>query len=193
LPHLQRSDQRASGLNQRRISRRSGPASGFIAGIPQWSAMKVDETQPDFPLEPALDFLQHLWQLNHALERMSLQMERTLGVTAQQRLFVRCIGKYPGMTASQLAGVLHLDRGTVSVSLRRLTKKGLVSGTRDPADNRRVELTLTTKGKALDRPDPRTVEHAVQKLLLKVGRAKVDGAKDVLQRLADELGEKLER
>jgi len=154
--------------------------------------MKSAEPKTDFHLEPALDFLQHLWQLNHALERMSLQMERTLGVTAQQRLFVRCIGKYPGMTASQLATVMHLDRGTVSVSLRRLTKKGLVAGQRDPADHRRVELALTAKGKALDRPSAGTVEHAVQKLLAKMGRARVDGAKEVLQGLAEELGQKLE-
>lgn len=154
--------------------------------------MKAAEKQKEFPLEPALDFLQHLWQLNHALERTSLQMERTLGVTAQQRLFVRCIGKYPGMTASQLAAVLHLDRGTVSVSLRRLTTKGLVAGRRDPKDNRRVALGLTSKGKALDRPHPGTVEFAVERLLEKAGRSKVEGAKDVLQRLADDLFENLE-
>ena len=154
--------------------------------------MKAEATQTGFHLEPALDFLQHLWQLNHALERMSLQMERKLGVTAQQRLFVRCIGKYPGMTASQLAAVMHLDRGTVSVSLRRLTKKGLVTGKRDPRDNRRVALALTVKGKSLDRPDPGTVEHAVERLLVKVGRANVDSAKEVLTRLAEDLAEKLE-
>ena len=53
----------------------------------------------EFPLEPPLDFLQHLWELNHALEQRSLQMERTMGVTAQQRLALRCIGHHPGLTA----------------------------------------------------------------------------------------------
>ena len=145
-----------------------------------------------FPLEPALDFLQHLWELNHALERRSLQMERQLGVTAQQRLFVRCIGKYPGMTASQLATVLHLDRGTVSVSLRRLTKKGLVTGARDERDQRRVQLALTAKGKALDRPHSGSVEHSVQRLLSKVGPAKATAAKSVLRQLSEDLLQKVE-
>lgn len=149
------------------------------------------KTKNAFPLEPALDFLQHLWQLNHALERTSMQMERTLGVTAQQRLFVRCIGKYPGLAASQLAEMLHLDRGTVSVSLQRLTRKGLVSGRRDARDNRRVALSLTAKGKGLDHPDPRTVEHAVLRLLKKLGHSKVVRAKEVLQQLAEELEGKL--
>ncbi|HEY0882183.1 MAG TPA: MarR family winged helix-turn-helix transcriptional regulator [Archangium sp.] len=153
-----------------------------------------DETPEgaDLPLEPALDFMQHLWALNHALERMSMQMERQLGVTAQQRLFIRCIGKYPGMTATQLAGVMHLDRGTVSVSLRRLSTKGLVQGKRDKEDNRRVALSLTPKGRALDKPDPRTIEAAVKKLLASVGGQRVANAKDVLARLAEELLSKLE-
>lgn len=152
----------------------------------------VPEKNDAFPLEPALDFLQHLWQLNHAMERLSMQMERQLGVTAQQRLFIRCIGKYPGMTATQLASVLHLDRGTVSVSLRRLTTKGLVAGRRDKHDARRVALSLTAKGRALDRPDPRTIEHAVERLLKASGPSKVGTAKSCLLQLTVEVMGKLE-
>lgn len=148
---------------------------------------------PAFPLEGPLDFMQHLWQLNHALERMSSQMEKTLGVTAQQRLFLRCIGKYPGMTATQLAAVLHLDRGTVSVSLGRLIKKGLVNGRRETGDQRRVALSLTAKGRQLDRPTAGTIEHSVSRLLAKAGRPAVDSAKRVLRLLSDDLTRKLDR
>ena len=154
--------------------------------------MKVADAPQEFPLEPPLDFLRHLWELNHALERTSMQMERTLGVTAQQRLFVRCIGKYPGITASQLAGVLHLDRGTVSVGLRRLAKKGLVTRRRDSRDNRRVALGLTPKGRELDQPDPATVERAVERLIAKVGRPDVERVKQVLRRLSEDLSANLD-
>lgn len=147
--------------------------------------------QSEFPLGAPLDFLQHLWQLNHALERMSLQMDKTLGITGQQRLVLRCLGKFPGMTATQLCQVLHLDRGTVSVSLRRLEKKGLVSGQRDAEDQRRVAMGLTRKGRALDRPDARTVEHAVERLLQKVGRGSVENTKKLLRLLSDDLTRKL--
>jgi len=140
-----------------------------------------------FPLGPALDFLQHLWELNHAMERVSLHMDRTLGVTAQQRLFIRCLGKYPGMTAGQLATVLHLDPGTVSAALRRLEQKGLVSKRRDPRDHRRVALGLTPKGRALDHPAPATVEYAVERLLAQLGRAQVDSVKGVLRQLSADL------
>jgi DNA-binding MarR family transcriptional regulator len=149
--------------------------------------MNASDKGATFPLEPALDFLQHLWELNHAMERTSLQMERTLGVTAQQRLFVRCLGKYPGMTGSQLAMVLHLDRGTVSTSLRRLERKGLISKRRDPRDHRRVALGLTPKGRALNQPAPATVEHAVEQLLVQLGRTQVESVKGVLRQLTADL------
>lgn len=145
------------------------------------------------PLEPALDFLQHLWSLNHALERMSLHMERTLGVTAQQRLFVRCIGKFPGITASQLAAVLHLDRGTVSVGLSRMSRKGLVSRRRDPGDRRRVSLALTAKGEVLNRPHPDTVEHGVEALLAKLGPTDSAKVKAALRALAASLIRQVEQ
>lgn len=154
--------------------------------------MKKKVSHGAAPLEPPLDFLQHLWELNHALERKSLQMERLLGVTAQQRLLLRCIGKYPGITATELAGVLHLDRGTVSVSLRRLTKKALVAGRRDAKDQRRVALTLAAKGRALDREDPRSVEYAVARLLDGVGPSAAAKTRQVLRRLSEALLEGLE-
>lgn len=145
------------------------------------------------PLGPALDFLQHLWALNHALERTSLHMERTIGVTAQQRLILRCLGKSPGMTASQLASVLHLDRGTISVSLQRLMKKKLVQGRREKTDQRRVALSLTSKGQTLDRPAAGTTEHVVQRMLSRVGRAPVDRTKVVLRVLSHDLLKMLQR
>lgn len=117
------------------------------------------------PLGPAIELMRRLMGLNHALERVSSRMEAALGVTAQQRMILRCLGRYPGMTPGQLAAQLHVDPGTVSASLRRLEKKKLVVRRRDPRDKRRVSVALTERGRALDRPSNGTVEHAVERLL----------------------------
>jgi MarR family transcriptional regulator, organic hydroperoxide resistance regulator len=122
-------------------------------------------SSPDFPLSPALDFLQRLWQLNHALEKLSSRMEKRIGVTAPQRMIIRCIGKYPGIAPSQLAAVLHLDPGTISATLSRLEDKGFVVRRRDSEDKRRVSLSLTAKGKKLDAPLSGTVESGMERLL----------------------------
>jgi DNA-binding MarR family transcriptional regulator len=127
--------------------------------------IKPEDAASQYPLGPALDFLQRIWQLNHALEQLSSRMEKRLGVTAQQRLIVRCVGKFPGLTAGQLATLLHVDPGTVSASLSRLQRKGLVERRPDPRDRRRASLGLTAKGRALDRPADGTVEAAVERLL----------------------------
>jgi DNA-binding MarR family transcriptional regulator len=148
---------------------------------------KAEAVTPDLKLEPALEFLQQLWALNHALESRSSQMVRALGVTGPQRLFLRCIGKYPGLTGSQLARTLHLDRGTVSVGLRRLIARGLVVQNRDPADHRRIALRLTAKGKQLDKPDEVTAEYVVEQVLAKVPRTQVTQAKALLRTLAARL------
>lgn len=135
-------------------------------------------------LDPALDFLQRLWALSHALERLSKQMERSLGITAQQRLVLRCLGKFPRMTGGQLAEMLHLDPGTISAHLRNLTRKGLVARRVDAGDRRRVQLALTERGRALVAVKHGTVEHAVERLIARVGVARVASTKSTLEDLA---------
>lgn len=151
---------------------------------------QVDST-PSYPLGPALDFLQRLWQLNHALEKVSSRMEKRLGVTAQQRLVLRCVGKYPGMTAGQLASLLHVDPGTVSASLSRLESKGLLERRRDPRDKRRASLGLTAKGRALDRPAEGTVEYAVERLIQGARAEELASMVNIVEQLTGLLGEEL--
>lgn len=152
---------------------------------------KQADSTASYPLGPALDFLQRLWQLNHALEKVSSRMEKRLGVTAQQRLILRCVGKYPSMTAGQLASLLHVDPGTVSAALRRLESKGLLERRRDPRDKRRASLGLTAKGRALDRPAAGTVEHAVERLLEGAHADELASMVKIVDQLAGLLGEEL--
>ena len=137
---------------------------------------------PPFPLGPALDFLRRLWRLDQALERLSSHMEQRLGITAQQRLIVRCVGQFPGMTAGQLAGLLHVDPGTISAALRRLEAKDLVARRKDPRDSRRVALGLTARGRALDVPTPDTVEDAAEELLATTQTRDLENAISLIER-----------
>jgi DNA-binding MarR family transcriptional regulator len=154
--------------------------------------MTLAHDSSDYPLGPALEFLQRVWQLNHALERVSASMVRRLGITAQQRLIVRCLGKYPGMRAGQLASLLHVDPGTVSAALRRLEAKKLVARRRDPRDQRRASLGLSAAGRDLDRRVPGTVEHAVERLLDRADPDDIAAAIRVLEQLTALLDTELE-
>ncbi len=175
----------------RQSSRRKAPARSPATSAPAPTPV-MDAVTPDFPLSSALDFLQRLWQLNHALEKLSSQMEKRIGVTAPQRMIVRCIGKYPGMAPSQLAAVLHLDPGTVSATLSRLEDKGFVVRRRDSADKRRVSLGLTAKGRKLDQLTPGTVEHGMERLLAGARPGDIAATRKLLSQLTGALQEELE-
>lgn len=131
--------------------------------------------------------MQALWRLNHAIEQLSKRMELHLGVTAQQRMMVRWIGKHPGITPGQLAASLHLDAGTVSAALRRMEERDLVVRRRDSGDGRRVVIELTRTGRALDRPTAGTVERAIERLLRRRAAEDLGTAMAVLADLTDEL------
>ena len=154
-------------------------------------------TAPELPeqlsLGPPAELMRTLWQLNHVLERASRRLESVSGVTAQQRMIIRCIGKYPGMTAGQLATHFHLDPGTVSVAIDRLEEKGLVERRRTERDRRRVMLGLTAEGRAIDAAVVGPAERAFGDLLEKAESADVASTHRVLALLADLIESALER
>lgn len=145
----------------------------------------------EIKLGPALEFLQGLWGLNRSLERLSLRMEKRFGITGQQRLMLRCLGSYPGITAGQLANLLKLDPGTVSATLRRLEQKGLIARRRDPNDSRKVAIRLSRRGAELDAPVEGTVESAVEELLATTPAAQVRATARALQELTELVDRKL--
>ena len=144
-------------------------------------------TRPDAPIRVrgSLEFLQCLWRTSHAMERRSRRMEKALGVTAPQRLVLRFLGRFPGVTAGQLAQALHIDPGTLSASLRRLEGRGLVERRRDPADTRRVTLGLTKRGRDLDGSRTGTVEAAADALLADASPGDLAATVRVLDRFAE--------
>lgn len=155
--------------------------------------MPKRDDEPRYPLGPALDFLERTWRVNHAMQRVSNRMARDLGLTGPQRLVVRCIGKYPGIPASQLASILHLDRGTISSALNRLEERGLIERRADPNDGRRVTLGLTEDGRAVDRPTEHTIEATVEHLLGTISKDDLAVTARVLGALADALEQEADR
>src|SRR5512134_1110785 len=113
----------------------------------------------------ALEVMQTLWALDHALEARSIWMLRNLGVTSPQRVVLRIIGAAPGCSPGVAAEKLKLDPGTVSRLVSRLERLGLVQRAPDPADGRKHRLTLTRRGEALNAQIRGTVEAAVMEAL----------------------------
>jgi DNA-binding MarR family transcriptional regulator len=158
---------------------------GGIVGV----HANANKSSARIPLGPELQFLRRLWRLNRALALVSSRTARELGITAQQRMIIRCVGRFPSMTAGQLATELHLDRGTVSAAVARLERRGLVRRARDPKDRRRVALGLTAAGRALDHPRGDTLESVVAGLVATSEPAAIAGAQEFLDALTAKLEE----
>jgi DNA-binding MarR family transcriptional regulator len=140
-------------------------------------------TRERVSLDPVLAFVADLWAVNHAIERASKSMEAALGVTAQQRILIRIVGRHPGISPGQLAATLSLDAGTISTAIRRLEARGLFERRRDPRDKRRVSLGLTAAGRKLDEPRAGTVESAVAAVMQSTSVDELTHVSSFLQRL----------
>src|SRR5437868_13871614 len=108
----------------------------------------MEEGTPDEPdqLGPVLEFMKQLWAVDHGLQSVSKRMEARFGITGPQRLVVRIVGRFPGISAGALAEVLHVHPSTLTGVLRRLETRGMLLRRADPKDARRALFGLTPRG-----------------------------------------------
>lgn len=139
------------------------------------------------PLGQALDFLRLLWAINHGLATTSRYMKSKYGVTGRQRLIVRITNEFPGISAGDLAKVLHLDPSTLTGVLQQMSERGLLVLLSDSKDRRRLRVQLTTKGRRMSHMSVGTVEAAVSRTLSALPPAKLKATREVLALLADNL------
>ena len=134
-------------------------------------------------LGEGLDFMRLLWALEHALARASRRMEAIIGLTGPQRLVIRIVGRFPGISPGHLAALLHVDPSTLTGVLGRLEGRGLLSRRRDPRDRRRVLLGLTAGGRAFDVESDGTIEHAVQQATASATPGQAEAAREMIELL----------
>ncbi len=178
-------------------ARPGGPADGAGRGPSPGDHMRgrarreVNETAAGCgdkaALGDVLEFMRMIWGISHGLQSTSKRMEAELGVTGPQRLVVRILGRCPGASAGQLAGILHLHPSTLTGVLRRLEERGALERRPGERDRRQARLRLTPAGRAVDRRHAGTVEDAVRSVLSELEPGKVATTVEVLRALEREL------
>ena len=143
------------------------------------------------PLAPAttllpdvLQFMQLLWAVVHRFETTSKRMSSEMGVTGPQRLVLRVVGLFPGVSAGDLAGVLHVHPSTLTGVLQRLVAQRLLRRANDPRDRRRAVLRLTARGRRVNATTRGTIEAAVREALDGATVRDRAATRRVLERLA---------
>lgn len=134
-----------------------------------------------------LGFMRTLLAVGHALEARSKRMQARIGVTASQRLLLRIVGRYPGISAGDLAQLMEVHASTVTGVLQRLEQRRWIVRRDDPSDKRRALLGLTEEGAKIDQLRSGTVEAAVRRALGRCSEQQVEAAVAVLEAMSHEL------
>ncbi|GAB2513186.1 MarR family transcriptional regulator [Nocardia heshunensis] len=90
-----------------------------------------------------------LYAASRAMTAMYRPQLDALGITYPQYLVLLALWQRDGRTVGDLCSALELDSGTLSPLLKRLESAGFVQRRRSVSDERRVEITLTDRGREL--------------------------------------------
>ena len=82
--------------------------------------------------------------------RLHKPLLEPLGLTFPQYLALLALLENAPQTVGELGAGLDMDTGTITPLLKRLEASGMATRTRDPADERRVLVDLTTQARALE-------------------------------------------
>ena len=138
-------------------------------------------------LPDVLQFMRQLWALDHDLQRTSKRMLRSLGVTGPQRLTLRLIGEFPGISPGEIATLLHVHPSTLTGVLARLLERQLIIRDTHSEDAMRSVLRLSRRGARVDAIRTGTVEEAVDAVLRQTSRADQRCVVRVLRHLTEAL------
>jgi DNA-binding MarR family transcriptional regulator len=113
-------------------------------------------SSPKSPPDASSSWLQLDRQLCFALYSTSLAMTKAykpmldpLGLTYPQYLVMLALWEQDRVGVGELGARLFLDSGTLTPLLKRMEQAGLLVRERDRADERRVAVALTVRGRAL--------------------------------------------
>lgn len=90
-----------------------------------------------------------LYAASIAVNRIYKPVLDRLGLTYPQYLVLTALSEEDGQTVSEVAGRLWLEPSTVTPLVKRLEAAGLLTRTRNPKDERQVNVRLTDMGRAV--------------------------------------------
>ena len=85
------------------------------------------------------------------IEEMSLKTSQFSDISLKEMHTIEIIGKDDKVTPSDIARAQMITLGTVTASLNKLEAKGYIERRRSQSDRRVVYLSLTKKGRLVDR------------------------------------------
>lgn len=100
---------------------------------------------------PATDPARHsvLFKLARAYNSSIVEFEKDTGLSSARWRLLLLVYRMGGGTQKELINAIRVDPGAITRQLNAIERDGLVRREPDPADNRRVMVSLTRRGQAL--------------------------------------------
>ncbi len=109
-------------------------------------------------------------------------IELKMGISLAQLFVLQQLAERPADSLNDLADRTATHQSSVSVVVRRLVERGLVSRTASLADKRRIEIAVTPAGRELLGDAPSTVSMELMAALQRMGRGDRDMLAVLLER-----------
>lgn len=106
--------------------------------------------EPDLRLDTQLCFA--LYSASRKITSAYREPLKDMGLTYPQYLVLLVLWENDHRKVNQLGEALMLDSGTLSPLLRRMESAGFVTRRRSDEDERSVVISLTDKGRGLEKP-----------------------------------------
>jgi DNA-binding MarR family transcriptional regulator len=107
----------------------------------------VNASPDALPLDDHLCFA--VYSANIAINRLYRPLLDDLGITYPQYLVLSTLWETDGRTIGEIAERLALESSTITPLVKRLETAGFLGRSRNPDDERQVNVSLTAKGTAL--------------------------------------------
>jgi DNA-binding MarR family transcriptional regulator len=117
-----------------------------------------------------------------ALRINTRAIELKMGISLAQLFVLQQLDERPAESLNELADRTATHQSSVSVVVRRLVERGLVSRTASTADKRRIEIAVTPAGRALLANAPPTVSSQLVAALSRMSRSDRDQLGSLLDR-----------
>lgn len=130
-----------------------------------------------------LRVLTALRQIIRAVDLHSRQLLGQHKVTGPQLITLLTVENYGPVTATAIAGHIHLSPSTVIGILDRLETKGFIRRDRDPKDRRLVQVSLTELGEVLARNAPSPLQDTLVEAMGKLPETELATIAESLERI----------
>ena len=127
------------------------------------------------------------YQVRQAQSAVFRDLSRTLretGVTPGEFSLLTLLRTNPGINSITLTRIYQLDKATLSLSIKRLVKRGLISSTRSAGDRRYYALELAGEGRALLSAVTRRIERQERTMDAVLEPGERERLLDLLQRIS---------